>query len=309
MRVGSKESEAPALGHTADTRMGFWFLPLTVMLGQTVGYEMSLAGTPVGWVRVELDGHHLRYESEHVFRRARAHTQVDYSLDAQGRAENESMPSARWLLRPPPPGCAAVFDEVTKEKGEGCATPVQGGISQGTLLRQPFNARYGKDGLLEHLTLGITAFRRVEKVPTLDASRARLFSEGFSIEGTRGPLRLSSQVEGVKPAEKDVQAAAEEALNPGACLVLSQAAIRENPGKFQLRLGLVADEGRAWPHAWLKEMATGNEVDLSAYAGEPGTRLPAGDYLVFPNAEAGRLYVALLEGKLRVWRGGVGKKN
>lgn len=290
--------------------MGFGFLPLTVLLAQTVSYEMSLAGTPVGWVRVDVNGARLRYESEHVFRRAKAHTQVDYPLDAQGRAENESMPSARWLLHPPAPGCTAVFDEVTKEKGEGCAAPSQNGVSQGTLLRQPFNARYGKDGVLEHLTVGITAFRRVEKVPTLDASRARVFSEGFEIEGVRGSLRLSPRVEGVKSADQDVQAAAEQALNPGACLALSQAAIRERPGKWELRLGLVADEGRAWPHAWLKEIATGKEVDLAAYSGDAGARLPAGDYLVFPSSEAGRLYVELLQGKLRVVRGrGVEKKK
>lgn len=285
------------------------FLPLTVLLAQTANYEMSLAGTPVGWVRVELDGHHLRYQSEHVFRRAQAHTQVDYLLDAQGRAENDSMPSARWLLRPPPAGCTAVFDEVTKEKGEGCAAVVQGNVCHGTLLRQPFNARYGQDGLLEQLTVGIIAFRRVEKVPLLDVSRARLFSEGFPIEGVGGALRLAPWVKGVKSADGDVQAAAEQAVNPQACLALAQAAIRQNPGKFQLRLGLVADEGRAWPHAWLKETATGQELDLGAYGGEPGTRLPAGDYLVFPPAEAGRLYVALLEGKLRVVRGSGGQKK
>lgn len=79
--------------------------------------------------------------------------------------------------------------------------------------------------------------------------------------------------------------------------------MREHPGRWQLRLGLVADQGRAWPHAWLREITTGLEVDVSAYGDKPGTQVPAGEYLLFPAAEAGRLYLALLEGEYRVVRG------
>jgi|CXWL01.1.fsa_nt_gi hypothetical protein len=283
--------------------MGIAALPLLLCLGQTASFEMTLAGTGVGWVRVELLPGQLRYQSEHVFRRSKAQTHVELALDEQGRAENESMPSARWLLRQPAPGCAAVFDEVTREKGEGCAAIPRGSISKGTLLRQSFVAAYDKQGLLERLTLGPTVFRRVDKVPVLDARRARVFIEGFPIEGGEGPLTLDPRPPGVRSPARAVRATAEQELNSGACLALAQAAMRENPGKWQLRLGLVADQGRAWPHAWLRDLVTGIEVDASAYGDKPSTQVPAGEYLLFPAAGAGQLYLGLLEGKFRVVRG------
>lgn len=284
------------------TEMTFVALPLLFCFAQTVSFEMSLAEVPVGWVRVDSSEARLRYQSEHVFRRGKAQTKVSFELDGAGRAANGSIPSARWLLHQPQEACVSVFDEVTGEKGDGCAQASAGRVTKGTLLREPFTARYDASGLLVDLKLGATRFRRIRKTPVLRPERADVFARGFPIEGASGPLTLSPAVKGTRTPRRPLLAAAEQEVSRGACLALAQAQMRKSPGKWQLVLGLVVDEGRAWPHAWLKDVVSGAEVDFSAYSDTANQLVPAEDYLAFPSTDAGRLYVALLAGEHRVVR-------
>ena len=74
------------------------------------------------------------------------------------------------------------------------------------------------------------------------------------------------------------------------CLAAANAWVKEHPG-FELVLGLIEDEGRGWPHAWVRNLQTQEELD-------PSRPEAAARYLALPKKEAPRAYLDLL-GKRR----------
>ena len=76
---------------------------------------------------------------------------------------------------------------------------------------------------------------------------------------------------------------------PGNCLERAEGIRAGEPERWQVVLGLVEDDGRFWPHAWLLEQTTGRHLDPSL--NQPERRR----YLAFPTDQAGQLYLELLD--------------
>ncbi|MBX7101460.1 MAG: hypothetical protein K1X89_27340 [Myxococcaceae bacterium] len=222
-----------------------------------------------------LDEGARRYVSEHFFRRG-----------AVGR-EEAVLPEGRVgasfsLLRPPARGCRPVVDEVSLTAGQLCVDEVDPGHARGRLLGQPFAARYAK-GTLEELELGPARFTRWAGAVTPGPSP---FDQGFPLEGD-GALGLAPAVAGARVVEVEGGAG-----GPGGdCLERAQAYVAAHPGST-VELGLVAHDGRAWPHAWVRTRG-GGRVD-------PSAAVPFEAYLALEHA--GERYVELLSGARRAVR-------
>lgn len=238
-----------------------------------VVFLFELSGAPAG--RVTLDEGARRYVSEHFFRRG-----------AVGREEAvlpEGRPGASFaLLRLPSRGCRPVVDEVSLAPGELCVDEVSDGRAKGRLLGQRFEARYAK-GALEELKLGPARFSRWVGAVAPGPSP---FDQGFPLDGD-GALHLEPAVAGARV----VDVAGGDGGPGGDCLERAQAYVASHPGSA-VELGLVAHDGRAWPHAWVRARG-GERVD-------PSAAVPFEAYLALEHA--GERYVELLAGQRRVVR-------
>lgn len=231
-------------------------------------FRFELAGVPVG--RVTLEPTERRYRTEHFFRRgARAVVEVTVPEGALG--------ASFALLKPRAPGCTPVVDEVSGKRGELCVEK----YGTGTLFGEPFTAQYDARGLAS-LTLGASRFVRDADAPAVGDP----FASGFPLTGV-GALKISP----AWPKSERVTPAGVPGATPGDCLATARDFVATHAGAA-VELGLVEDDGRAWPHAWVKTK-TGERID-------PSAATPFPQYLALPNA--GAAYVELLAGKRRVSR-------
>ena len=257
--------------------------PLTLLLlaaplePTTIAHRFvhRLAGAPVGEVELRLTGPRYVYLSRHFFRRGKS---------SEERFEPESSPGApEWaslsLLTPRAAGCWPVVAELTLEHGEVCVAQT-GPKATGTLLGQPFTARYAH-GALQQLTLGDSDFLRSDQPVEFKDP----FSEGFEISSEGAVLALTPPLKGMRSATVTGAGREED------CFTAAKAWVAARGPRWELVLGLVEDEGRGWPHAWVKDSGTGEEVD-------PSRPQRPSRYLALPSDRAAEVYLELL-GKRR----------
>ncbi len=311
---------------------------------QEARFVFAWRGVPVGTVHLTLapGGRRFTYTSRHLHTRgghqgARQQA-VSLELGPDGRvAGRPSVPQALWLWRgPPAPGCVLGREELSGREGPHCVTARRGDAVEGTLLGQPFTARYGADGRMVALEVGESRFTAVPPGTRLQ-SPPELFAEGIPVEGTEGALAFSPPWPlAARPAWlTDWRAGEARALaervhaafpekGPGAadwsgtgegeaggCLAHASrfAALAAARGRrVAVVHGLLAvDGGPARPHAWVRVgLGGGGTLDLDPTSLDdvtPRTHLalavaePGG-----APVEAGERWLALLRGEHRVVR-------
>jgi hypothetical protein len=238
-----------------------------------------LGEAPVGEIELRRNDEGYAYRSRHYFRRGKISEERFESAAATVWASES-------LLRPRPVGCWAVEDELSHRRGEACVVRSAGSEVSGTLLGDAFAARY-EHGLLQQLQLGESKFVRTESAVEFKDP----FGEGFSIKGQGASLSLVPRLKGARSARVSPGGSNED------CLAAAQGWLAEHPDGWELVLGLLEDEGRGWPHAWVRHRASGKEVD-------PSRPLAGARYLALPSAVAGAVYVELLGKRrslVRVW--------
>ena len=307
-------------------------------------FVFTWRGVPVGTVHLTLapGAGRFTYTSRHLHTRgghqgARERT-ASLELGPEGRVVGRaSVPQTLWLWRgPPAPGCVLAREELSGREGPHCVTAARGDTVEGTLLGQPFRARYGEDGRLAALGVGESRFTAVPPDTRLRPP-PDLFTEGVPVEGGGGRLAFSPPWPvAARPAwmtdwrggearalAERVHAAFPE-KGPGAadwsgtgegeaggCLAHASrfAALAAARGhRVALVHGLLAvDGGPGRPHAWVRVgLPGGGTVDLDPTSLDdvtPETHLalavvePGG-----PSVEAGERWLALLRGEHRVVR-------
>lgn len=256
---------------------------------QEQAWTMELQGAPVAVVRASLRGRSFRWSAEHLFgRRERRAASVE--LGADGKDGQGRVPEGLWLWRTPKDGCVPGLDELSGRLGPLCARAVGPGRVDGTLRGEPFRAWYGADGTLDRLEVSGAAYRRGAAWAGEDPWR-----KGVRVAGQGPTLRLQPHVEGARVLPSAPQPSGRTGV-PGDCLELARAAAGAGA---EVVLGVVVEDGRAWPHAWVRDAASGREHDPSV----PTGATPARTYVAFPRGRAGELYLALLDGHLAVERG------
>gem|GEM_PF-934160 len=318
--------------------------PSAPSVSEEARFVFSWKGIPLGTVtlafapgarRFTYTSRHVHTRSGHVGQRTR---EVALVLAPDGHVDGQvSVPQSWWLWRGPPAlGCVTGREELSGREGPHCVTAVRDGSVEGTMLGQPFTARYDARGRLQGLEVGESRFTGVASGTRLRPP-PDLFVEGVPVEGARGALgfeppwpvvRRPAWVTDWRAGEAralaaEVHAAFAEKVpgaadwsdtgegEGGACLAhaarfAARAAARGQ--RVALVQGLLAvDAGPARPHAWVRVgLAGGGTLDLDPTSLDPvlpGTHLPLA--LAEPGApavEAGERWLALLRGEHRVVR-------
>lgn len=268
-----------------------------------VRFTFEWGGVPVG--TVEFEGR--CYRSTHLFARGLQRVRTD--------CETEGV-SWRLLHRRTSPGCSAVREEVTGREGRLCLTRRAGAVDEGTVFEERFTARYGRDGTLEELVLGASRFVRSTR-PLMHPGGSPLAAGVPLARDGGGTLELEPPTKGIgfSPLKgsagltrSEVEARVEKErarLADGECLHLARTLVeRFGSDASEIVYGLAEEDGRVFPHAWVRVQTTdagpvqldgalGTEVTRRTHLPLATSRVPGG---------AGRVYQWLLEGKARVIR-------
>jgi hypothetical protein len=117
------------------------------------------------------------------------------------------------------------------------------------------------------------------------------FGAGFSIEGEGQVVRLEPP-----GGERLVPVGGVASRVEGSCLSAARAWVGEHREDV-VQLGLVVEDGRAWPHAWVRTKK-GAFLDPTLERGAEA--LSRRKYLALPDREAGTRYLELASGSRRV---------
>jgi hypothetical protein len=312
---------------------------------ETARFVFAWRGVPVGTVTLSLapEARRFTYTSRHLHTRG-GHQgervrETTLELGPEGTvAGRPSVPQALWLWRgPPAPGCVTGREELSGREGPHCVTALSGDSVQGTLIGQPFTARYDGRGRMVALQVGEARFTAVAPGVRLRPP-PELFAQGLPVEGEAGPLAFAppwplaprpSWLTAWREREARALAEAVHAAFPekgpgdadfreggegeaGGCLAhalrfATRAAAARGQRVALVQGLLVVDGGPARPHAWVRVgLAGGGTLDLdptSLDAVTAETHLPLA--VVEPGSvsvEAGERWLALLRGEHRVVR-------
>ena len=163
-----------------------------------------------------------------------------------------------------------------------------GDATQGTFLGEAFTARY-QGGALQELELGDSRFLRSEGAVEFGDP----FGQGLPLTGSGATLVLSPSLEGTRTAEP--RGVGEDSD----CLAAATKWAKAHPD-FDVVLGLIDDGARAWPHAWVLNRVSHQELDPS----RPPRAESAARYLALPKDHAGRVYLDLLANRRTLRRSG-----
>lgn len=231
-----------------------------------------LGGVPVGEIRLKREGAQYTYVSQRFFRGGKSAVE----RFAPSGSDNPVWASES-MLKPRAVGCWAVEDEITRQRGEACVIKA-GSTARGTLLGQPFTARYER-GELQELEVGDSRFARPEGAIAFGDP----FATGLALDGRGNAFELSPSVKGARRAMPKPSGENED------CLAAAHAFVGAHPD-YEVVLGLIDDGARGWPHAWVKHRTNGEELDPS----RPQRADASPRYLALPKDQAARVYLDLL---------------
>lgn len=237
-------------------------------------------GVPVGEITLQRRGSQYTYVSQHFFRGGKQ------SIERFApSASDDPVWASESLLKPHPVGCWEVEDEITRARGAACVVSQSGAIATGTLLGEAFTARYDR-GALAELSLGASRFARREG-PVVFSDP---FAEGLPLTGRGSALAIAPPVKGARRSSPSLSGENED------CLAAATGYAKTHP-EYEVVLGLLDDGARGWPHAWVRNRETGEELDPS----RPPILEAASLYLALPKDQAARVYLDLW-GKRRTLR-------
>lgn len=244
----------------------------------------SVAGTPVGLVELDVRDGLARYTARHFFRGEQRSFERSWKVDAAGR-DDDGLVAELQAFTMRRAGCQDVREERTGRRERLCLSERGTGTLDGVEVKTQFDAT----GLLaiEVLHDG-TAVSRFER-PRGKLAFGDPFGAGFPVAGEGAGVAL------VPPAKTRVEMVdgVREPVAATNCLEAARAWVERSGGSVQL--GLVLEEGRAWPHAWVR--VGGRQLDPTVGAEEARART----YLGFDD-DAGALYLDLAAGARRVAR-------
>ncbi|MFZ5440239.1 MAG: hypothetical protein ACOZQL_09540 [Myxococcota bacterium] len=250
-------------------------------------FALEVAGAPIAELRVSSDGREYVYEATHFLDEGPRQRRLTFSL-----ARLSAPPEVLTLLSPPATGCRDVLEEVEGRTEQLCVEARSATQARGTLAGAPFSARY-VDGALREIEVGNA--RWVAAPAAVSPPVESPFVRGLQVPD--GPLRLEPGVQGARWLDAPPRGLAP----PGSagrerCLLAARRAVAAAPARRRLAIGLVVEDGRAFPHAWIVEGA--QALDPSVEAGDE--LLARRRYLELPPGQRGRLFLGLFDGSVKL---------
>lgn len=246
-------------------------------------FVLEVASLPVAELRVFVDGERYVYQSTHFLEEGPREHRVQLSL-----GKDSPTPEVLALLRKPAPGCRDVLEERTRVLERLCVERSGAAEATGTIAGEAFAARYDDSGKLVDIKVGSAHWFAVEKPVTPPS--ASPFVSGVAVPP--GDLQL-------EPAEPGARWLSRAPLGVGLpesagrvrCLVLAREEASRRPGS-KVVVGLVIEDGRAYPHAWVTEGSSA--FDPSVLKGDP--ILAKRRYLEVPVERSGRFFLRFFDG-------------
>lgn len=274
-------------------------LPLALLLAAAPSlharYLMTVEDVPLAELRVALEGREYVYESTHFLEEGDKARRLTFTLDESGRVDG-LVPEVLALLRPPGKGCADVLEEVRRRREKLCVTGEQPDLRLGTLDDVPFTARYAKGRLV---AIELAAAKWTASDEPARRGAAQPFIDGYAVEGDGPRVSLEPAVKGALVLKRSpTGTGTDSTVGRERCLVAARKALAAHGEGAELVLGLVLEDGRAFPHAWFRQ--GDQHFDPSVLRGDEV--LAKRVYVSFPRELAGRLYLELLDGKRTVRR-------
>ena len=250
-------------------------------------FVLEVGGLPVAELRVSTNGDRYLYESTHFLEEGTGERRVELSLSTL-----TAQPEVLALLRRPKLGCREVLEERSGKVERLCVERSAPGEVSGTIAVEPFLAHYDEAGALSDITVGSARWVAATKpvAPPLESP----FVRGLSVPP--GALRLEPAVPGAKWLTRPPLGVGKAArVGRVRCLVLAREEAARRP-KSRLAVGVVIEDGHAFPHAWLEE--GGLALDPSVLGGDPV--LAQRRYLEVPVAQSGAFFLRLFDGAVRL---------
>ncbi len=246
-------------------------------------FVLEVSGFPLAELHVRVEGDTWIYESTHFLEEGPQQRVTRLAL-------NKGTPEVLALLTPPAPGCQEVVEERTEAKEKLCVAKRSAAAASGTLNDAPFTARYAK-GTLSEITVGSAKWKRVSEPARPEAS------ENPFVKGVPAPgLTLTPAFAGAKWLAKNPTGTGDdENVGRTRCLVLARKAVERTPGA-RVSVGLVVDNGRAFPHAWVTTPKGAQDPSVL-----PGDEvLQTRRYLEVPVAKSGDFFLKLFDGAIQL---------
>lgn len=241
----------------------------------TARYVMYVAGQPVAVVSYSVTHDAYTYTSAHFFRSSQRELTKHLTL--------RDRPEVWWLSSQRSDGCTTVTEELNTAPETVCIDARAGG---GTIDGKAFRASY-RGGQLVFLEIASVTFV-ASSVPL--PARADPFATGFEVKGRVGELRMVPSAPGARAISNVRGAMVPGTSDEASCLELARAFTANTPGATVVT-GVVVDEGRAWPHAWV-QLKSGAMLDPTVGRNTLNPR----KYLAFSN-DAGALFLGLVSGE------------
>ena len=247
-------------------------------------FVLEVAGLPVAELRVAVKGDRFIYESTHFLEEGPREHRIELPLSP--------VPEVLSLLRRPSPGCRDVLEERKQVLEKLCVERATPGEVTGTLAGEAFTAHYDESGALRDITVGSARWVGASK-PTAPP-RESPFVRGLEV--ATGPLALAPEFPGARWLNHPpIGIGKPEHVGRVRCLVLAREEVRHRP-KARIAVGVVIEERRAYPHAWLVE--DGTALEPSVLPGDPV--LAQRRYLEVPTERSGAFFLQLFDGAVRL---------
>lgn len=243
-------------------------------------FVLEVADVPVAELHVSTRGDTYFYEATPFFTEQRASTRIERSL-------RDGTPEVLALLTVPEKGCRDVVEERTGALEKLCVAKRDATSATGTIDGKSFTAKYVK-GRLDGIIVGDAKWRAV----TGGSPRGDVNPFERGIEVGDGSLQLVPEVPGARWLPTAPKRVGVGDVGRTRCLVLARRFVSLNQDA-RVVTGLVIEEGRAFPHAWV--VTKDGPVDPSVLPEDAERR-----YLELPADRAGSLYLALFAGTLRL---------
>lgn len=264
-------------------------LVLTLLAAAPVDgrFVLEVGGIPVAELRVSAVGKRYLYESTHFLEEGPRERRLELPLGGSG-----PQPEVWSLLRRPAKGCRDVLEERTRATESLCVERSAAKEVTGTIAGEAFVAHYDAAGALSDITVGAARWVAATR-PTTPPLESPF---GHGLEVPPGALRLEPAVAGARWLERPpVGTGTSARVGRARCLVLAREEAARRPAA-RVAVGLVIEEGRAYPHAWVAEGA--GAFNPSVLAGDPV--LEQRRYLEVPPERSGTFFLQLFEGAVRL---------
>ena len=250
-------------------------------------FVLEVKGVPLAELRITRNGARYVYESTHFLEEGPKEKRLEFTLEP-----GAPLPEVLALVTKPSAGCRSVLEEKTRKLETLCVDGIDGATVHGTLDGVAFEATYGRDERLERIALPGVVWTAATK-PT-KSPRESPFAKG--IEVPKGELKLEPDLSGARWLTVPPLGIGREAtVGRLRCLPAARAELTRRPAA-RLAVGLVVEDGRAFPHAWVDEK--GLALDPSVLSGDPV--LARRRYLELPAERSGAFFLQFFDGSVRL---------